>query len=143
MAAPINSLKKNILRTRVSSVLNKDVKQFGKQYLFDDDDETCWNSDQGTPQWVIIDFNQAVSVQEIHVQFQGGFVGKSCLLETPGENNDYVQVFSFQPQDSNQTQIFHLTESVKLSSLRITFDQSTDFFGRITIYKLDILGQAS
>ena len=31
---------------RVSSVLNRDVKQFGKQCMFDGDDETCWNSDQ-------------------------------------------------------------------------------------------------
>ena len=31
---------------RVSSVLNRDVKQFGKQFMFDNNDETCWNSDQ-------------------------------------------------------------------------------------------------
>uniref|UniRef100_A0A4X2M8B4 Nuclear receptor 2C2 associated protein n=1 Tax=Vombatus ursinus TaxID=29139 RepID=A0A4X2M8B4_VOMUR len=32
--------------SRVSSVLNRDVKQFGKKNLFDEQDETCWNSDQ-------------------------------------------------------------------------------------------------
>jgi hypothetical protein len=32
--------------TRVSSVLNRDVKQFGKKCMFDEDVETCWNSDQ-------------------------------------------------------------------------------------------------
>jgi hypothetical protein len=31
---------------RVSSVLNRDTKQFGKKHLFDGEDETCWNSDQ-------------------------------------------------------------------------------------------------
>ncbi len=31
---------------RVSSVLNRDVKQFGKKFMFDGDEETCWNSDQ-------------------------------------------------------------------------------------------------
>ena len=31
---------------RVSSVLNRDTKQFGKSHLFDGDEETCWNSDQ-------------------------------------------------------------------------------------------------
>ena len=31
---------------RVSSVLNRDVKQFGKKYMFDSNEETCWNSDQ-------------------------------------------------------------------------------------------------
>ena len=27
-------------------MLNRDAKQFGKKYMFDDNDETCWNSDQ-------------------------------------------------------------------------------------------------
>ena len=31
---------------RVSSTLNRDTKQFGKKFLFDDKEETCWNSDQ-------------------------------------------------------------------------------------------------
>ncbi len=31
-------------RLRVSSTLHEDVKQFGKQHLFDGNDETCWNS---------------------------------------------------------------------------------------------------
>lgn len=30
----------------MSSVLNRDTKQFGKKFMFDDDEETCWNSDQ-------------------------------------------------------------------------------------------------
>ena len=35
---------------RVSSVLDG-RREFGKQNLFDGLDETCWNSDQGTPQF--------------------------------------------------------------------------------------------
>lgn len=31
---------------RVSSVLNRDVKQFGKKFMFDGEEESCWNSDQ-------------------------------------------------------------------------------------------------
>ena len=30
----------------MSSVLNRDVKQFGKKFMFDGEEETCWNSDQ-------------------------------------------------------------------------------------------------
>nr|XP_006640085.1 PREDICTED: nuclear receptor 2C2-associated protein [Lepisosteus oculatus] len=67
--------------SRVSSVLNRDVKQFGKKYMFDSDEETCWNSDQGSPQWVLLDFPQAVRVSELQVQFQGGFAGKTCRVE--------------------------------------------------------------
>lgn len=34
------------LSYRVSSVLNRDVKQLGKKFMFDSNEETCWNSDQ-------------------------------------------------------------------------------------------------
>lgn len=35
-----------LLSCRVSSVLNRNSRQFGKKHLFDQDEETCWNSDQ-------------------------------------------------------------------------------------------------
>lgn len=31
---------------RVSSVLNRDTKSYGRQFLCDGKEETCWNSDQ-------------------------------------------------------------------------------------------------
>jgi len=31
---------------RVSSVLNRDKKQFGKSHMFDGKEDTCWNSDE-------------------------------------------------------------------------------------------------
>ena len=39
-------LNGDILSCSVSSVLNRDVKQYGKKFLFDKEDDTCWNSDQ-------------------------------------------------------------------------------------------------
>jgi len=29
----------------VSSILNKDIRSYGKKHMFDDSTETCWNSD--------------------------------------------------------------------------------------------------
>ncbi|GFO46304.1 nuclear receptor 2c2-associated protein-like [Plakobranchus ocellatus] len=144
MAAPITSLTDKISRTRVSSVLNKDTKQFGKKHLFDGDDETCWNSDQGSPQWILVDFSEAVTVSQIEIQFQGGFVGKTCWIEAmqAGQEN-LSRLHEFFPQDVNQTQVFPLPEpALTLTSLKLVFDSSTDFFGRITIYKLDLLGSS-
>ncbi|NWH83179.1 NR2CA protein, partial [Piaya cayana] len=66
---------------RVSSVLNRDVKQFGKKHMFDTSEETCWNSDQGTSQWVTLDFPNTVKVSQLHIQFQGGFSSRLCTLE--------------------------------------------------------------
>ena len=36
----------NEIKYKVSSVLDQNTKQFGKSFLFDDNEETCWNSDQ-------------------------------------------------------------------------------------------------
>ncbi|XP_063259619.1 nuclear receptor 2C2-associated protein isoform X4 [Prinia subflava] len=66
---------------RVSSVLNRDVKHFGKQHLFDGSEETCWNSDQGTSQWVTLEFPSPVRVSQLQLQFQGGFSSRLCTLE--------------------------------------------------------------
>lgn len=35
-----------ILLLRVSSVLNRDSSQYGKKFMFDKNEDTCWNSDQ-------------------------------------------------------------------------------------------------
>lgn len=55
---------------RVSSVLGRNTRTLGKQYLFDGSPETCWNSDQGTPQWVALRWPQPVIVTTIVAQFQ-------------------------------------------------------------------------
>ncbi|CAH1254465.1 NR2C2AP [Branchiostoma lanceolatum] len=111
---------------KVSSVLNRDVKQFGKKFMFDGDEETCWNSDQGSPQWILVEFSEEVCPQEIQLQFQGGFVGKDCCVEVGSGGGDLAR--------------FTIKEAPSVKRLRIVFPGSTDFFGRVTVYKLDIIG---
>jgi len=120
---------------RVSSTLNRDTKQFGKKYLFDGRNETCWNSDQGSPQWVSLEFDQPVAVSALALQFQGGFVGKECEVEVEGN----TKVLDFYPEDTNKMQTFYLAEKLNsLKKIRIVFNSSTDFYGRITLYRLDL-----
>lgn len=94
-------------RIRVSSVLNKDVKQFGKKHLTDGVDDTCWNSDQGTPQWIHIEFPSPVLPTELQMQFQGGFVGRDVHLETVDSttSDSFVRLCDIYPNDDNSTQI--------------------------------------
>ncbi|KAM5191284.1 nuclear receptor 2C2-associated protein isoform 1-T1 [Mantella aurantiaca] len=125
--------------SRVSSVLQRDVKQFGKKFLFDHRDETCWNSDQGSSQWIIIEFPQMVNVSEIHIQFQGGFSSRNCILEGSLKNEELETVTEFYPEDINALQKFVFTECC-VEKLRLSFPSSTDFFGRIIVYHLDVLG---
>ncbi|KAL2089603.1 hypothetical protein ACEWY4_014291 [Coilia grayii] len=92
-------------QSRVSSVLNRDVKQFGKKYMFDANEETCWNSDQGDSQWVVLQFPQNVRVSEVKLQFQGGFSGRKCRLQGSLQENDFTHITDFYPEDDNSLQI--------------------------------------
>ncbi|NXD14269.1 NR2CA protein, partial [Nothocercus nigrocapillus] len=135
---------------RVSSVLNRDVKQFGKKNMFDASEETCWNSDQGPVQWVALDFPRTVKVSRLHVQFQGGFSSRLCTLEGCRTGEELAKISKLYPEDSNALQIsfgtnslaqgFQVQETV-LDKLKITFENGTDFFGRIVIYHLRVLGE--
>ncbi|KAF8794928.1 Nuclear receptor 2C2-associated protein like [Argiope bruennichi] len=98
------SIIKNCSSLRVSSVLNKNAKEFGKQYMIDDCDDTCWNSDQGSPQWVEVNFPQSVTVEEVQIQFQGGFAGKECWIEAKSDGQ-LKRVSSIYPEDNNTLQI--------------------------------------
>jgi len=108
--------------------------------MFDKNEDTCWNSDQGSPQFVILEFPEESCVREIHIQFQGGFVGKECCLEGGPSCNSLTPFFTFYPDDVGSLQIFPITSSRKLKVLKIVFISSSDLFGRITVYKLDVLG---
>uniref|UniRef100_A0A8C3NVS8 Nuclear receptor 2C2 associated protein n=1 Tax=Cyanoderma ruficeps TaxID=181631 RepID=A0A8C3NVS8_9PASS len=124
----------------VSSVLNRDVRHFGKQHLFDGSEETCWNSDQGTSQWVTLEFPGPVKVSQLHIQFQGGFSSRLCTLE--GEHGEeLVKISELDPQDSHAMQISFPRMATVLDKLKITFGSSTDFFGRIVVYHLGVLGE--
>ncbi|KAK2542205.1 Nr2c2ap [Columba guinea] len=133
---------------RVSSVLNRDVKQFGKKHMFDASEETCWNSDQGLSQWVTLDFPSTVRISQLHIQFQGGFSSRLCTLEGCRAGEEPVKISNLYPEDTNAMQISFAVprarfqvEETELDKLKITFENSTDFFGRIVVYHLGVLGQ--
>lgn len=60
---------------------------------------------QGSPQFVILEFPEEVSVKEIQIQFQGGFVGKECCLEGGTSSSSLTPFFEFYPDDFNTLQV--------------------------------------
>jgi len=128
---------------KVSSVLNRDAKQFGKKHLFDGDEETCWNSDQGSPQFVIIAFPSPKRIEEVRIRFQGGFVGGDCAFQASIDGSDFATISQFYPDDSNKLQSFPIDseKNCEATKFRILFGSSTDFFGRITIYTMELFGR--
>ncbi|XP_075895761.1 nuclear receptor 2C2-associated protein [Nelusetta ayraudi] len=129
------------VQSRVSSVLNRDVKQFGKKFMFDSNEETCWNSDQGECQWVMLEFPLSVKVSELKVQFQGGFSAKTCRLEGCPKEGDLTEISQFYPEDNNSLQSFPIQGAPAVDKVKIMFENSADFFGRIIVYSLDVLGE--
>ena len=82
-----------------------------------------------------LEFEESVSASSFALQFQGGFCGKDCEVEVNGEN----KVLDFYPEDANKTQTFQFPEPLKdVKKMRIIFNSSTDFYGRITLYMLDL-----
>lgn len=136
-------MSKNILsdsanfQAKVSSVLNRNVKEFGKKFLFDGRDDTCWNSEQGSPQWIGIELVEDCTISELQIMFQGGFVGKNCYVESKDAN---LKV-PFYPEDTNKLQKFPINCNIPVKSLKIVFEESTDFFGRVTIYQVNLISK--
>ncbi|KAI0691990.1 galactose-binding like protein, partial [Cytidiella melzeri] len=131
---------------RVSSTLDKSA---GKKNLTDGSPGSCWTSQQGTPQFIQLSFNSTVIPKQLLLTFQGGFVGTKCSLEIQSSSNaqdgkmewaPWTKIF---PEDINRKQSFDLPgDKVQggVRGLRMVFEESSDFFGRVTVYDLQVLG---
>ena len=81
-----------------------------------------------------VEFDKSTSLSSLALQFQGGFCGKECQVEVNG-----VNVLDFYPEDINKLQAFKLKEKIEdVTKVRIIFNSSTDFYGRITLYLLEL-----
>lgn len=85
----------------------------------------------------------------IQIMFQGGFVGVECdllLLENDQvEDEEGKVIHTIYPEDINDLQSFQLPKSVEISTihkLQLKFKQSSDFYGRVTVYMVHFKGTA-
>ena len=127
-------------KCKVKSTLNKSI-EFAAKHMFDGKLDTCWNSDQGSPQHILLDFVDNVSITNISITFQGGFVGQDAVVEL-GHSIDSLCGISIlhSIEDSNDQQIFPLSSTAQGRFFKLTFPSSTDFYGRVTIYNLEVFG---
>ena len=71
----LNLIKKDT-RVKVSTTLFNNTVDYGKQLMFDGNEDTCWNSAEGSLQYVFIVFGNSVKISKIEIIFQGGFCPK-------------------------------------------------------------------
>eukprot|EP01038_Epipyxis_sp_PR26KG_P014365 gene14365-19267_t len=119
-----------LFKQKVSSVLNGSA-EFSSKFMFDNNLDTCWNSDQGSPQFIIIDFLKPVSIHLLKIMFQGGFVGQECVIEVGDNVSSLLPIHQLDViEDSNEMQSFPITSCPSLHRfMKIIFNQSTDFYG--------------
>lgn len=126
-------------RIKVSSTLDKSL---GKSCLVDGSPETCWTSQQGLPQFIQLTFPSPVVPKRLSLTFQGGFVGTTCLVATQSQDTaSWQELTHIYPEDVNRAQTFDLSITEPVGSIKLIFEESSDFFGRITIYDLMAEGQ--
>lgn len=95
---------------------------------------------QGASQWILIKFNKIVNLRTIKIQFQGGFAATEVQLICSNQNdNKEVLTEEFNLEDSNKEQQIKLNQSVNCDQLKIYLNNLSDDFGRVIIYKLDVL----
>jgi len=131
---------------KVSSFLEKST---GKKSLIDNSPETCWTSQQGLPQFIHLGFPNRVIPKRLSIVFQGGFVGTRCAVCIPrlDSNTAGWEILCYiYPEDVNRRQSFDLVPTQPellqggVSSVKLVFEESSDFFGRITVYNLKLEG---
>ncbi|KAF8808018.1 galactose-binding like protein [Phlegmacium glaucopus] len=139
------SLLDKEISIKVSSFLEKST---GKKNLIDNNPETCWTSQQGLPQFIQLGFPSRVVPKRLSIVFQGGFVGTRCAVCIPGtDSNKNWQIICYvYPEDVNRRQSFDLVPAQPelleggVSFVRLVFEESSDFFGRITVYDMKLEG---
>jgi len=154
---------------RASSTWNRDTRRFGPQNALDGASDYSWNSgpsassennESSFAQYYEIHFHRSVKVHEIRVQFQGGFVGLDCTVykqrrrRDDDTNNDIgddeweeMEELYLDPMDTTDVQSFHPSDDMNslpsnpmVTAIRIEFGKSTDFYGRIVLYSIEVWG---
>jgi hypothetical protein len=129
---------------KASSVLKRSTKLYGAKYVLDDKEDTCWNSDQGSPQWLEVELPAPVHMASFTLTFQGGFVGQNCEIWVRRADADAAsapleKLADFEPEDVNTPQTFECPADA-ITKLRLYFHKSTDFYGRVVVYRLRLGG---
>lgn len=122
-------------------------------------ESTCWNSDgqaDGELENIfVLHFHRDVQIDQIKIQFQGGFVAEECVLFTAKKSGDNTNGSSLswreiedayiEPENINSIQDFSLEEvnegHRQCNTMKLSFESSSDFYGRVIIYKLEVWGK--
>jgi len=152
-AYSIIHVKLSIEQIRASSVLQRNMKLYGPMNALDtDNSSSCWNSEgsvdscSDNSSWFLVDFKRPVQPSEIRIQFQAGFCAASCSIYYNLNSTDEWKILddTIEWEDIYQMQSYSLpTTDCAITALKLVFSDTTDFYGRITVYRLEVWGKDS
>lgn len=107
---------------------------------------SCWNS-EGSPtgkqsSQYTLDFGRLVEPTELRIQYQAGFVGEELQVFWQ-DGSTWKPLIDVEVDDDHDIQTFSLIEAksdIRTRALKLVFDECTDFYGRVTVYQLQIWG---
>lgn len=112
---------------------------------------SCWNSEgtaegRGDGCWFIVDFRRAVQPDELRIQFQAGFCAETCAVYFKNKRDEWIladNTIEFDDVHDVQTHSLQVKDlaSTTTNAIKLEFDDATDFYGRVTIYRLEVWGR--
>lgn len=93
-----------------------------------------------------MDFGRTVIPTELRVQFQAGFSAEQTFVfKQSKDGQGYEQIEELETEDEHDMQVFPLPggtdEKSATSSIKLVFDEFTDFYGRVIVYQLEVWGK--
>jgi hypothetical protein len=133
---------------RASSILQKNTKLYGPLHALDlENGQSCWNSDacpDGQSQYFLLEFGRSVIPTTVKIEFQAGFIAETCQVQLQTNDDTWMTVVDeLEPRDNHDYQTFSLDSNTTLSgtALKFVLNDFTDFYGRVTIYRMEVWGK--
>jgi hypothetical protein len=81
-------------------------------------------------------------IQELRLQFQAGFVAETVQVKLQKQpSQEWVDLVKLEVDDTLEMQTFPLKNTETCWALKLLLDDFTDFYGRITIYQVQVWGK--
>lgn len=85
-----------------------------------------------------------MTVRKVAVQFQAGFSAACTTMKVPATDEPgswNVGQDDIEWDDTYELQSVELEQPCQCTAMQLTFEDFTDFYGRVTIYRLEVWGK--
>mmetsp|Transcript_3520 Transcript_3520/g.9308 ORF Transcript_3520/g.9308 Transcript_3520/m.9308 type:complete len:168 (-) Transcript_3520:390-893(-) len=142
---------------KASSVLQNNTKTYGAAKALDCENAlTSWNSEGSrngkNENFLVVDFtgggkhpDRTVKIEELCLQFQAGFAAEELTVyvrTTEGGIGPWSKAEELEADDDHDLQSFPLSPAEEAATaIKIVFNETTDFYGRVILYQLQVWGK--